>query len=129
MANAVYRPYREAAVSGGSNVDLSSEDVKVGLVGSSYTFDQDHDFVDDLGANLLFSSPNLGSKTFTDALFDAADTTVSSVSSNWSYIVVYVDTGSNSTSRLVSYHDTGFTPPTANGSDVDVAFPNGIVQF
>jgi hypothetical protein len=70
----------------------------------------------------------LGTKTFTDGLFDAADTSFTGVSGVQSEaLIVYIDTGSAATSRVVCFLDTGYTglPVTPNGGDINVAWPAG----
>lgn len=140
MANAIYRRFRQRQQEGAANTDLSAGNIKTMLVATSgvatpYTFDQDDEFVSaiDASARISTSPNNLSTKDFTNGLFDADDQTGANghqtVSTDWQAIVVFVDTGNPATDRLVSYHDTGFTPPAANGSNVDISFPSGIDQF
>ena len=123
MANAIYPLYKQKLISGGSNVNLSSGNVKAALVDTgTYTYSAAHEFFDDL-TGVVASSANLGTKTVTNGVFDSADTTCSSVTGNTAEaIVLYVDTGVASTSPLVSYADTGGSglPVTPNGGDINL---------
>jgi hypothetical protein len=63
----------------------------------------------------------IGSKTFTNGVFDGSDVTFSTVVGNSiEAIVIYIDTGSSATSPLVAYIDTSVTglPVTPNGGDI-----------
>ena len=73
----------------------------------------------------LGTPQTLGSKTYTNGTFDAADSTFSAVSgASVEALVIYIDTGSAATSPLVAYIDTGVTglPVTPNGGDIAVAW-------
>lgn len=125
MANVVYPKYKEALITGSSNISLSSGTVKAVLLDSAdYTYSAAHDFLDDIpaGARVATSSA-LGTKTVTNGAFDSADFSFSAVTGDQSEaMVVYIDTGTESTSRLVAFYDTGVTglPVTPNGGDINV---------
>ena len=71
------------------------------------------------------SSAFLSSKTFTDGTFDAADITFSSVTGDESEaVILYVDSGSDATSRLICFLDTVASglPVTPNGGDITVTW-------
>ncbi len=123
MANAIYPKWKEALMQGTANTSLAGT-VKAALVDTGvYTYNAAHDFVDDLGASRVGTDQTLGTKTFTDGTFDAANSVFPTVSgSTVEAIVIYVDTGSAATSRLVCYIDTGVTglPVTPNGGDINV---------
>lgn len=125
MANAIYPKYKEAIISGGSNTNLSSGTVKAALVDTgTYTYNSAHDFYDDV-SGVVGTPVTLSSKTVTNGTFDAADSTFTSVSgSTVEAIIIYIDTGSSATSRLVAFLDTGFTglPVTPNGGDILVTW-------
>jgi hypothetical protein len=125
MANIVYPKYKEALISGSSNISLSSGDVKAILIDlDEYTYSAAHDFLDDVPAPARVAiSGNLGSKTVTDGNFDTADFSFSSVTGAESEaLILFIDTGTAGTSRLVAYYDTGVTglPVTPNGADIDI---------
>lgn len=119
MPNAIYPKWKEALMQGGANSSLTGT-VRVALVDTGvYTYSAAHDFLDDLGASRVGTDQTLGSKTFTDGNFDAADVTFPSGGGiSVEAIVVYIDTGVAGTSRLVAYIDSGVTglPVTNTGS-------------
>jgi hypothetical protein len=123
MANAIYPKWREALMQGTANTSLAGT-VKAALVDTAvYTYNAAHDFVDDLSTARVGTDQTLGTKTFTDGVFDAANSVFPAVSgATVEAIVIYVDTGVAGTSRLVAYIDTGATglPVTPNGGDINV---------
>lgn len=129
MANAIYPKYKEAILQSSSNSNMSSGTVKVALVDTNdYTYSASHDMYDDVSAAVVGTPVEIGSKTFTDGVFDGADVTLTSVSGDQSEaLVIYIDTGTPSTSRLVAYIDTGVTglPVTPNGGDITITWDNG----
>lgn len=110
-----------------SNSSLSGT-VKAVLVDTgTYTYSSAHDFLNDV-TGTVGTAQTLGSKTFTNGTFDAADTTFTTVSGNSvEAIIIYIDTGVSSTSYLVAYLDTGFTglPVTPNGGSIIVTWDAG----
>lgn len=101
-----------------AGINMSSGDIRVMLVLSSYTFDATDVFVADLGAVDNGRSAALGSKTFTDGVFDAADSTLDALASTASNaLIIFVHTGSDATARVLWYIDSGvgipFTPEAA----------------
>ena len=121
MANRLYDLGRESFLKG--EISWSGDNIKACLVDSaSYTPDTAADqFLSDM-SGVVATSGNLASKTTTDGVADAADVTFSSVIGNQSeYIVVYQDTGTPSTSRLIALVDTATgLPVTPNGGDIVV---------
>lgn len=129
MANLIYPRYKAAVLSGGANSNLSSGTVKAVLARSaSYTYASTHEFLSDVGtagtAYHATLSDALASKTFTQGTFDAADFkfTAPSTASACDILLIIVDTGVASTSRLVAMYDTGVTglPVTPNGGDINI---------
>lgn len=123
MANAIYPKWKEALMQATANTSLGGT-VKAALVDTAvYTYNVAHDFVDDLSTARVGTDQTLGTKTFTDGTFDAANSVFPAVTgATVEAIVIYVDTGSAATSRLVCYIDTGVTglPVTPNGGDINV---------
>lgn len=121
MANAIYPKYKEALLNGSANTDMSAGTVKAALVDTgTYTYAATHEFLSDLSGR-VGTDQTLGTKTFTDGVFDSADPTWTSVSGNTvEALVIYIDTGVAGTSRLIAYIDTGQTglPVTPNGGDI-----------
>lgn len=121
MANALYPKFKESALQAG--VNMSSGTVKVALVDTgAYTYSASHQFLSSL-TGVVGTVQTLGSKTFTNGVFDAADAAFPTVTGNSvEALVLYVDTGNASTSPLIAYIDTGVTglPVTPNGGDINV---------
>jgi len=128
MANALYDKGRESFLR--AEISWNTDDIKVVLVDlADYTQDLANDqFLDDIPvAARVATSPNLSSKTTTDGVADSADVTFSLVTGDQSEaIVIYQDTGNESTSRLIAFIDTATgLPVTPNGGDITVQFDNG----
>lgn len=126
MASAMFDPGREGFLDG--SIDWDTGDQRVMLVRSTYTFSAAHKFVSDLGAVDNGRSAALASKTVTNGVADAADTTLTATAANASNaIVVFQHTGSDATARLICYIDTAtglpFTP--AASQVVNITFDNG----
>lgn len=125
MANAIYPKYKEALITGSANISLSSGTVRVMLIDTgAYTYSSAHDFLDDIaGGAIISTSGALASKTVTSGTFDSADPVFSTVTgTSCEALIIYIDTGVSSTSRLVAYLDTSVTnlPVTPNGGDITV---------
>ena len=124
MANAIYPKWKEAIAQASANSSLGGT-VKVALVDTgTYTYSSAHEFYSSV-SGVVGTPATLGTKTFTNGVFDAADVTYTGVSgSSAEALIVYIDTGSSATSRLVAYLDTGWTnlPVTPNGGDITLQF-------
>ncbi len=130
MASTWYPKYKEALLTGSSNISLTSGTVKAILVDSAdYTYSAAHDFLDDVAAgSRVATSAALTGKTVTNGLFDADDVTFSSVTGDQSEaIIIFIDTGSEATSRLVLYIDTASSglPVTPNSGSITVTWDSG----
>lgn len=128
MANALYDKGREGFLNGA--ISWTNDNIKVILVDTAeYTVDlANHDFVNDVPtAARVATSANLSSKTSTAGVADAADVTFSSVTgATCEALIIYQDTGTESTSRLIAYIDTATgLPVTPNGGDIVVQWDNG----
>lgn len=125
MANAIYPKYKEALLNGSANTNMSAGTVKVALVDTgTYTYSSAHEFLTSL-TGVVGTAQTLGTKTFTNGTFDAADSTFTSVTgASVEALVVYIDTGTAGTSRLVAFIDTGVTglPVTPNGGNINVTW-------
>jgi len=126
MANALYDLGREGFLDG--SIDWDTDNIKAVLVDTgTYTVNLVTDkFHSDL-SGIVDTSSNLGSKTVTLGVADAADVTYTAVSgATVEAVVVYQDTGTSGTSRLIAYIDTGTgLPVTPNGGDITVTWDNG----
>jgi hypothetical protein len=127
MANALFDPGREGILD--DTIEMSTADVRVMLVKSTYAFSAAHKFLADLGAVDNGRSATLANKTFTGGVFDADDTTITATAAVASSALVYfVHTGNDATARLLCFVDTPtsglpFTP--AAGQAVPIAHNNG----
>lgn len=126
MANAIYPKAKEQFLQGGIN--MSSATIKVALVDTgTYTYSSAHEFLSSV-SGIVGTAQTLGSKTFTNGVFDAADVTFPAVTgATAEALLIYVDTGTAGTSRLILFQDTGVTglPVTPNGGDINLVFDNG----
>ena len=127
MANALFNPGREGFLDG--TIDWDTDDIRVMLVLSTYTFVASHKFITDLGAVDNGRSAALGTKTVTDGVADAADTTLVATAASASKALAYFKhTGADGTARLIAYVDTPtaglpFTP--SAGQTVNITHDNG----
>ncbi len=124
MANALY-PKTKAQLMRAA-FDLLAVSVKAVLVDlGAYTFDVAHAFLNDIpSAARIATSGALSGKTVNDlAEFDSSDPIFASVSGvQLEALVLFIDTGDESTSRLLMFMDTGVTgmPFTPDGNNVQV---------
>jgi hypothetical protein len=126
MANLIFDTAREAFLNGGIN--WTSDDFRVVLISSGYTFSSAHDFLNDIvGGNRVATSAALTGKTSTAGVADAADITFTAVTgSAVTQFVIYRHTGTESTSNLIAYFDTATNLPiTPNGGDITIQWDSG----
>lgn len=126
MANAVYPKAKEHFAAG--DVDWDANTITVYLVDlADYTYSASHDGLADLPAGARVASVALASKTNTNGLLDAADSTFTAVTGDVSEALIIANA-----SYLLFYFDTGVTglPVTPNGGDIVVTWnASGIVQL
>ena len=125
MPNAIYPKFKEALWLQSANSNANSGTVRVALVDTGvYTYSASHEFLTSL-TGVVGTAQIVGSKTFTDGVFDGADVTYTAVTGNSAEaLVFYIDTGTAATSRLIAFIDTGFSglPVTPNGGDITLTF-------
>ena len=127
MANVLFDPGREGILD--ETILMSTGDIRVMLVLSTYTFSAAHKFLADMGAVDNGRSVALGTKTFTSGVFDAADTTLTAAAAAaCKAVAVFRHTGVDATARLIAYIDTPasglpFTPAAAQV--VPITWDNG----
>lgn len=131
MANQFYPNGKEHLLAG--DIDWDADTIKVVLVDTAdYTYNSADDALDDIAAGGRVATATLASKTNADGLIDAADVTFSAVSGDQSEaLVIYKDSGVESTSYLLLYFDsvTGL-PVTPNGGDIIIQWnASGIAQL
>jgi hypothetical protein len=126
MSNVLYPKAKEDFLSG--NIDMSSDTIKISLVDTDiYTYSSAHEDRADVSDSAVIATATLSSKTVTSGVFDAADVTYSTVTgANCEALIIFKDTGTQSTSRLIAYIDsaTGL-PILPNGGDITVRFSDG----
>jgi hypothetical protein len=140
MASKLYGNFLLKALN--KEVDFDSDTIKVALLTSSYTPNQDtHDYFNDVSANEVTGTGytaggiTLSSKTATyDSgtnviVLDAADVTWSSSTITARYAVVYDSTGTSSTSALIGYVDFGSDQSSTNGNFTITWDSTGIVRI
>ena len=128
MANALYDKGRQGFLEG--SIDWDTDTIKVVLIDTAdYTVNlATHQYLSDIpAAAVVATSAALSGKTVTNGVADADDLTLSAVSGDPSEaLVIYQDTGTEGTSRLIAYIDTATgLPVTPNGGDINVAWDNG----
>jgi hypothetical protein len=128
-ANALYDAGRAAFLT--ADIDIASDDIVVALVAASgYTPNlATHDFLNDISGGAIIATSNpLTTKTTTAGVFDADDVLLASVPAGLQgdYLILYMDSGSSSTSPLIGKIDTGTNlPVTPNGGDINIAWSSG----
>jgi hypothetical protein len=125
MANALYPKWKEQLLQFTANNNLSAGTVKVALVTAGYTYSSANQFYSSVSASVVGTPQTIGSKTFTDGVFDGGNVTFTAVTgSQVVSLVLYIDTGSAATSPLVAFLDTGVTnlPVTPNGGDITITW-------
>lgn len=126
MANALYPKWKEALLQFTTNNNLSSGTVKVALIDTgTYTYNAADQFWSSASAASVGTPQTIGSKTFTNGVFDGADVTFTAVTgSSVEALVLYIDTGTAGTSPLVAYIDTSVTglPVTPNGGNITITW-------
>ena len=130
MANALYQKFVESYMNQAANqVNLASDTIKAILVDTgAYTVNlATHEFLSDIPGGAIIATGTLAGKSVTARVFDATDLVLSAVSgASVEAVVLYKDTGSGATSRLICYIDTATgLPVTPNGGDITIAWDNG----
>ena len=129
MANTLYDFARQRFLEGQFN--WLTDTIKVILVdtGAYSVVTGTHQYLSDIPTSARIAGPvTLTAKTTTGGAADGADVTFPSVSgASIEAIVIYADTGTESTSPLIAYIDTATgLPITPNGGDIIVTWDNGV---
>lgn len=129
MANTLYDNARELFLNG--QINWMTDTVKCILVDTGAYTPQtsSHKFLSDIATSARIAGPvTLTAKSTAGGAADAADCTFTAVSgSSIEAIVLYKDTGTESTSPLLAYIDTATgLPITPNGGDIIVTWDNGV---
>lgn len=141
MPSKLYGNFLKQALN--KEIDWDTDTIKVALLSSSYTPNQDtHDYYDDVvgsqvsGTGYTAGGITLASKTSTYdgtnnvLVLDAADVTWSSSTITARYAVVYNDSGaSNATKPLIGFVDFGSDQSSTNGNFTITWDSTGIVRI
>jgi hypothetical protein len=134
MSNAEFDTFDEGILQG--EINLSTGVIKAAFV-RGYTYNAAHKFVSDVvnaGGTLNGTSAALSSKTFTNGVFDAADTFITTTASAVNHGLLLFQSSAvgggadvaQSAQRLIGYYDTGTNLPIQPGSaDTPVTWDNG----
>lgn len=135
MANAHYTSAAEAFISGA--IDLDTAVIKCAFV-RGYTFSAAHVFVSDVtgggGGTLNGTSAALANKTVTGGVFDADDTTITTVASATNHTLILFQSSAVTggadvaagSQRLIAHYDTGTGLPVQPGTgDTPVVWSSG----
>ena len=130
MANGLYASFKEELLKAG--IDLTSVNIKVMLIDATdyvvnLATDNTLDEVTTVAAANVALSGNFTTKTIAVGVFDADDITFSSVTGDESEgLVIFEDSGTDTTSNLIAYIDTATgLPVTPNGGDINVTWDSG----
>lgn len=127
MANALYPKWKEALIQNSADSDLDGSGTTgvyaVLIDTGTYTYNSAHQYYSDL-SGIVGAEVELGTKTYTNGVLDAADSTFTTVSGATVEAIVLFrkNAGANTTWRLIAYMDSGYTglPVTPNGGDIVV---------
>lgn len=128
MANALFDKARQRFLEGQFN--WNTDTIKAVLVDTgTYTVNLSaHEFLSDVGSGSRISTSGaFTGKATTGGAADANDVTFTSVTgASIEAIILYKDTGTDSTSPLIAFIDTATgLPITPNGGDIIVTWDNG----
>jgi hypothetical protein len=133
MANAVYPLYKQALLDASTDTDLNDLTVKVALIDTgTYTYNAAHEFYSSV-SGVVGTPQTIANTTVTTGLFDGDNVTFTAVTGNSAEaLLIFIDTGTAGTSRLVAWIDTSVTglPVTPNGGNIDITWnASGIFQL
>lgn len=126
---------------GAAQINYTTATVKAMLLTSAYTPDQDnHRFKSDLSGEAVGTGYTAGGQALTSktVTYTAATNTTTWTCANpaWPtatvaarYLVIYVDTGTSTTSPLISYVDFGADQTATGGTGTYTVPTSGIAQF
>jgi hypothetical protein len=142
VANALFTSFRNTVLGNGTaTADLDTDTIKAMFVDHAddtpvvATDDFINDILSAARVPAIASCPALGTKTIgtvAAGVFDAADTTFTALTGDASEsLILFKDTGTDTTSTLIAFWDTATgLPLTPNGGDVTVTWnASGIIAF
>lgn len=142
MASLIYNrfKYQQLGDTGVTPINLKTDTIKIALVTSSYTPNQDsHDFFDDVTNEITGTGYTAGGATLTvttsqddtdnEGVFDATDATWSTSTLTAAGAVIYKSTGTPSTSPLICYLDFGGNVTSTAGTFTVTFAAEGIINI
>lgn len=126
MANALYDKGRQGFLE--NSIDWDSDDIRVALLSAGYTPDlAAHQFVSDLGANIVARSAALTGMTVTAGVANHAAKTITAVSgAQITRVAYYKYNAADGAARLICLIDTATNLPlTPNGGDITITPDTG----
>jgi len=125
MTNQLYPKWKELLLQADALGDLDGDIRAILIDTGDYTYSSTHDFLDDVAtiSRVATTTAGLGSKTFTNGAFDAANFTWASVSGDECEAIILFRSGAaESSSALIAYYDSAITgmPVTPNSGDINV---------
>ena len=138
MASSVYRKYKEQVLQSGANTNLVTGTVKAVFVSSAYTYSDAHQYRSSLtgvmqasgtDATVTITGKSVTSGTFKTSNASDTITAATAAATTYNAMVIFVDTGTASTSPLVAYIDGLSIVP--NGGNIvidwdDISTLNGV---
>lgn len=112
-------------------INMVTDDIRAILVPSSYVYDPNHDFLDDI-ASIVGSAVALSGKSVTNGVFDANDADFGNIASGSiiGSVVLYKHTGTPSTSPLLMrFTDVVGLPLATNGAGILLQWSNGAAKI
>lgn len=128
MSNFIYSKAKEAILN--ADIDFAVDDLRVLLVDNLYTPNSvTHQFVSDIPTNAIKKrSGSLQNISTQSGVLDADDLVIIGHNgAGFSSIIIYKNTGSDSTSRLIANinDSTGLPFPTSSVSSLNITWDNG----
>jgi hypothetical protein len=122
VANLIYPKGKEKLED--ALIDLPTDTIKLALVGAGYVFNTTHEFYSDVtpASNVIGTPVTLAGKSITNGKFSATSPVVFTAvtGAQVTRVLVYKDTGVQSTSPLICIFDTATgLPVTPNGGDIN----------
>jgi hypothetical protein len=139
MASAIFNSFKTKIASG--EINLASDTIKVMLVESGYSADEDaHEYRDDVtneasGTGYVSGGEELLNKTVTQdntnnrAVFNADDVSWAASSITARGAVIYKDTGNSATDPLIAYIDFGENKTSSSGTFAINWSASGVLLF
>lgn len=133
MSNAIFTKAKKGFLDG--VFDLIDDTLKICLVKNSYSVDlNNHEFLSDIDtSHVAATSLSLTNKSTDSGIFDAGDVTIENYgTSGFNYLVLFKDTGTRSTSRLIAFIDTADglpVSPTVDTISITVNWSNTISKI